>query len=109
MGKKQIELENKKLKEQIAAYSNQIRGLSFEINVIRNELYNKERQENFNKIELEEVARKDKLLALYKPIVHNSKMMAVNVLETVKMLVLEDKTANVIDIIDAEINRLKEN
>lgn len=80
--------------DEVEQQDREIRGLKLQIEQF--EQYKKNNTDN------------SKLVKMYKPIVHNSKIMAVNVLETVKMLVLEDKTANVIDIIDAEINRLKE-
>jgi hypothetical protein len=48
-----------------------------------------------------------RIIDVYKPIVENSKLMAINELFEIKRLVLEDKNCDVIDIIDTEIERLK--
>lgn len=47
-----------------------------------------------------------RIIDVYKPIVENSKLMAINELSEIKRLVLEDKNVNIIDIIDAEIDKL---
>ena len=103
---KELNLEIEDLKMALRSCKGLVNKLSHENNCLTNELYRKDRERKFQEINVEESLNKDKLIELYKPIVHNSKMMAVNELETIKMYILEGEK-DIIKLIDKEIEILR--
>lgn len=103
---KRIELRVKDLEQDIKNIEKLNDDLYYANNWLRNEISKRDREKKFQEICVEESLNKDKLIKLYKPIVHNSKMMAVNELETIKIYILEGEK-DIIKLIDKEIERLK--
>jgi hypothetical protein len=103
---KELNLKIEDLKMDLKSCHELINKFSYENNCLINELCRKDRERKFQEINVEESLNKDKLIELYKPIVHNSKMMAVNELETIKMYILEGEK-DIIKLIDKEIEILK--
>lgn len=101
-----LQLEVEGLEDKLKTYRMLVKKLSAENNCFRNRLLQIDRESADIKQQTIYDANKDKLIKLYKPIVHNAKMMAVSELETIKMYILEGES-DIIGLIDKEIENLK--